>query len=128
MSESQMETGEKIRRAVLGDAHVDRSVGNLNSFNRPFIEYITKNAWGDVWARPGLERKQRSMLNLGMLAVMGREAELKLHVKGALNNGVTVEEISEIFVQVGVYAGAPAALEAFRTAEEVFKAEGISLS
>lgn len=120
MSEDQFAKGEKTRREVLGDAHVDRSMSRLNDFNRPIVEYVTKYAWGDVWNRPGLERKQRSILNLGMLAALGREAELKMHIKGALTNGVTKEEISEIFLQVAVYCGAPASLEAFRAAEEVF--------
>lgn len=120
-----MAKGEKNRREVLGDAHVDRSLSKVNDFNRPIIEYITKYAWGDVWDRPGLERKQRSILNLGMLAALGREAELKIHIKGALRNGVTKEEISEIFLQVAVYCGAPASLEAFKAAEDVFEAEGV---
>lgn len=125
MSDDQMAKGEKVRREVLSDEHVDRSLGKVNDFNRPIIEYITKYAWGDVWARPGLERKQRSILNLGMLAALGREAELKIHIKGAIRNGVTKEEISEIFLQVAVYCGAPASLEAFKLAEEVFEAEGL---
>jgi 4-carboxymuconolactone decarboxylase len=125
MSDDQFAKGEKVRREVLSDAHVDRSLSKVNDFNRPIIDYITKYAWGDVWARPGLERKTRSILNLGMLAALGREAELKVHIKGALRNGVTKEEISEIFLQVAVYCGAPASLEAFRVAEEVFEAEGV---
>jgi len=123
MSEDQFEKGDKVRRAVLGDAHVDRSVAKTTAFNQPVIDYITKYAWGDVWARPGLERKTRSILNLGMLAAMGREPELKLHIRGALRNGVTQEEMSEIFLQVAVYCGAPASLEAFRIASEVFEEE-----
>ena len=125
MSDDQFAKGEKMRRAVLGDAHVDRSMGKVNDFNRPIIDYITKYAWGDVWTRPGLERKTRSILNLGMLAALGRENELKIHIRGALRNGVTKEEMSEIFLQVAVYCGAPASLEAFKIAEEVFAEEGI---
>lgn len=125
MSEDQFAKGEKTRREVLGDAHVDRSMSRMNDFNRPIVEYVTKYAWGDVWNRPGLERKQRSILNLGMLAALGREAELKMHIRGALTNGVTKEEMSEIFLQVAVYCGAPASLEAFRAAEEVFAEIGV---
>lgn len=125
MSDDQFAKGDKVRRAVLGDAHVDRSKDRLNDFNKPVIDYITKYAWGDVWARPGLERKTRSILNLGMLAAMGRTPELKLHIKGALRNGVTKEEMSEIFLQVAVYCGAPASLEAYKAAEEVFADEGV---
>ncbi|MCB1509527.1 MAG: 4-carboxymuconolactone decarboxylase [Hyphomicrobiaceae bacterium] len=125
MSEDQHAKGEKTRREVLGDAHVDRSLSKVNDFNRPIIDYITKYAWGDVWTRPGLERKTRSILNLGMLAALGRENELKIHIRGALRNGVTKEEMSEIFLQVAVYCGAPASLEAFKIAEEVFAEEGI---
>lgn len=125
MSEDQHAKGEKTRREVLGDAHVDRSLSKVNDFNRPIIDYITKYAWGDVWTRPGLERKTRSILNLGMLAALGRENELKIHIRGALRNGVTKEEMSEIFLQVAVYCGAPASLEAFKIAEEVFAEEGV---
>lgn len=125
MSEDQYAKGEKTRREVLGDAHVDRSLSKVNDFNRPIIDYITKYAWGDVWTRPGLERKTRSILNLGMLAALGRENELKIHIRGALRNGVTKEEMSEIFLQVAVYCGAPASLEAFKIAEEVFAEEGV---
>jgi len=125
MSTAQFEKGDKVRREVLGDAHVDRSVKKTTPFNQPIIDYITKYAWGDVWARPGLERKTRSILNLGMLSALGREAELKIHIRGALRNGVTKEEMSEVFLQVAVYCGAPASLEAFRVAAEVFEEDGI---
>jgi 4-carboxymuconolactone decarboxylase len=114
------ERGLKVRREVLGAEYVDKSVANADEFQRHFQEYVTKHCWGAVWTRPGLPRKTRSMLNLAMLAALGRSNELKLHLKGAVNNGVTKEEMAEIFLQVGVYCGAPAALESFKLAKEVF--------
>lgn len=112
--------GMKIRREVLGAEYVDRSVNSADEFQRHFQEYVTKHCWGAVWTRPGLPKKTRSMLNLAMLAATNRSNELKLHLKGAVNNGVTKEEMAEIFLQVGVYCGAPAALESFKVAKEVF--------
>lgn len=112
--------GLKVRREVLGAEYVDKSVSSADAFQRHFQEYVTKHCWGAVWTRPGLPRKTRSMLNLAMLAALGRSTELKLHLKGAVNNGVTKDEMAELFLQVGVYCGAPAALEAFRAAKEVF--------
>ncbi len=112
--------GLKVRREVLGADYVDKSVSSADDFQRHFQEYVTKHCWGAVWTRPGLPRKTRSMLNLAMLAALGRSTELKLHLKGAVNNGVTKDEMAELFLQVGVYCGAPAALEAFRAAKEVF--------
>jgi 4-carboxymuconolactone decarboxylase len=114
------ERGLKVRREVLGAEYVDKSVANADDFQRHFQEYVTKHCWGAVWTRPGLPRKTRSMLNLAMLAALGRSNELKLHLKGAVNNGVTKEEMAEILLQVGVYCGAPAALEGFKLAKEVF--------
>jgi 4-carboxymuconolactone decarboxylase len=114
------ERGLKVRREVLGAEYVDKSVASADDFQRHFQEYVTKHCWGAVWTRPGLPRKTRSMLNLAMLAALGRSNELKLHLKGAVNNGVTKEEMAEIFLQVGVYCGAPAALESFKMAKEVF--------
>ncbi|MGB8437455.1 MAG: carboxymuconolactone decarboxylase family protein [Burkholderiales bacterium] len=112
--------GMKIRREVLGAEYVDKSVNSADEFQRHFQEYVTKHCWGAVWTRPGLPKKTRSMLNLAMLAATNRSNELKLHLKGAVNNGVTKEEMAEIFLQVGVYCGAPAALESFKVAKEVF--------
>jgi 4-carboxymuconolactone decarboxylase len=112
--------GMKIRREVLGAEYVDRSVNSADDFQRHFQEYVTKHCWGAVWSRPGLPKKTRSMLNLAMLAATNRSNELKLHLRGAVNNGVTKEEMAEIFLQVGVYCGAPAALESFKVAKEVF--------
>jgi len=112
--------GMKMRREVLGAEYVDKSVNSADDFQRHFQEYVTKHCWGAVWTRPGLPKKTRSMLNLAMLAATNRSNELKLHLKGAVNNGVTKDEMAEIFLQVGVYCGAPAALESFKVAKEVF--------
>jgi 4-carboxymuconolactone decarboxylase len=112
--------GMAVRREVLGGQYVDKAVAAADDFNRHWQEYVTKHCWGAIWTRPGLPRKTRSMLNLAMLAATGHPEELKLHLRGALTNGVTKDEIAEIFLQVGAYAGAPSALEAFRTAKEVF--------
>ena len=125
MSDTQRAKGEKVRREVLGDAHVDRSTADPEAFNAPLIEYVTKYAWGDVWARPGLDRRSRSILNLGMLSALGREDELRLHIRGALRNGLSKEELQEIFLQVAVYCGAPASLEAFRIAQEVLEEDAV---
>lgn len=127
MTDELWEKGLEIRREVVGDAHVDRSLAAMDEFNRPLQEFITRYAWGDVWRRPGLDRRARSILNIGMLVALNRPHELKLHLRGALRNGVTAEEIRECLLQSAVYCGAPAALDAFRTAREVLaetEAEG----
>lgn len=120
MSDELFEKGDTIRREVLGNAHVDRSIANADPFAKVIQDYVTKNAWGEVWGREGLDRRSRSILNLGMLSALGKEHELKVHIKGALRNGITREELAEIFLQVAVYCGAPAALECFRYARDVF--------
>jgi len=114
------ERGLKIRREVLGAEYVDKSVANADEFQRHFQEYVTKHCWGAVWTRPGLPKKTRSMLNLAMLAATNRSNELKLHLKGAVNNGVTKEEIQEVLLHTTVYAGFPVGLESFRVAKELF--------
>ncbi|MBS28693.1 MAG: 4-carboxymuconolactone decarboxylase [Alphaproteobacteria bacterium] len=115
-------TGERIRREVMGDARVDASMANLDDFNRDFMEqFITELGWGSVWGRDGLTRKQRSLLNLGMLAALGRMHEFEGHVRGAINNGLTREEVREALLQVTMYCGAPAGMEAFRSATKVLK-------
>lgn len=116
------EKGLKIRREVLGDAYVDQALQGADDFNRDFQELLTEYCWGAVWGRPGLSRKQRSLNNLCMLAALNRSHEFELHLKGALTNGVSVEEIKETLIQVGVYCGAPAAVEAFRIARKVLAA------
>ncbi|MDQ0467783.1 4-carboxymuconolactone decarboxylase [Labrys wisconsinensis] len=121
MSDDLFDKGLQIRRDVVGKDYVDRSLAEADDFTRPMQELVTRFCWGEVWSRPGLERRERSMINLGMIAALNRPHELKLHVRGALNNGLTRDEIREIFLQVAVYCGMPAALDSFRIAREVFK-------
>ena len=123
-AETLFERGLPIRRAVLGSEYVDGSMARANDFMMAFQHATTELAWGYAWGRPGLERKTRSLLNLAMLTALKMPAELKLHVKGALTNGVTVEEIKEVLLHASVYCGIPAALEAFKAANEVLVAEG----
>lgn len=123
MSNPVYDAGMKIRREVLGDEFVDKSMAAADAFNRPMQDLSTEFCWGAVWARDGLPRKTRSLLNLAMIAVLNRPHELRLHVKGALRNGVTKDEIREVFLQVAVYAGVPAAMDAFRNAREAFADE-----
>ena len=120
----QFNRGLEVRRAVLGADYVDGSLAKADDFMMAFQEITTEWCWGYAWARPGLERKTRSMLNLAMLTALGKPAELKLHVKGALTNGVSVDEIKEILLHAAVYCGIPAGLDAFKAAHEVLKAEG----
>ena len=119
-SKKAYEEGLAVRRAVLGAEYVDRAIASADSFTGELQDFVTEWCWGGIWTRPGLPRKTRSLLNLAMLAALNRPHEIKIHVRGALNNGVTREEIAEVFLQVGVYAGAPAAVDAFRSAKEVF--------
>ena len=124
-SKEREKDGLKTRTEVLGKAWVEKSQANVDDFNREFNEYLHSHCWNDIWNRPGLPRKTRSMLNLAMLAALNRGPELKLHVNGALNNGLTKEEIKEIFLQVAIYCGIPAGLDAFKTARDVFKERGV---
>jgi 4-carboxymuconolactone decarboxylase len=117
----RFEQGELMRRRVLGDAHVDRSTKAARPFSVPIQELVTEYCWGAVWTRPGLELKTRSMLNLVMLTALNRSHELGIHVRGAVNNGCSPEEISECLLQAAVYCGVPAALEAFRVADRVLE-------
>ena len=121
MDKAMFEAGLKNRREVLGAEYVDKSIASADDFNMPLQELVTEYAWGAVWGREGLERKQRSILNLGMLVALNRPHELKLHIRGAITNGVTKDEMREIFLQTAIYCGVPAAIDAFRTAREVFK-------
>ena len=116
--------GLAIRREVLGAAYVDAAIKGADDFNRPFQEFITEYCWGAVWGRPGLPKKTRSMLNLAMLTALAKPQELKIHIKGALTNGCTKDEIMEVLLQTAVYCGVPAAVDAFRTAREAFKEAG----
>jgi 4-carboxymuconolactone decarboxylase len=115
------EQGMKIRRAVLGDEYVDRSVAATTDFNRDFQDFITRNAWGEIWTRPGLPRHTRSLLTLAMMVALNRGEEFRLHVKAAFNNGVTRDEIKEVLLQSAIYCGVPAANSAFHIAADVFK-------
>jgi 4-carboxymuconolactone decarboxylase len=121
LNKDLFDKGLQTRREVLGSDYVDNSIRSADDFNRPMQELVTQYCWGDVWNRPGLDRKTRSMLNLAMLSTLNRPHELKLHVRGALTNGVTKEEISEVFLQVAIYCGVPAAIDSFRVAREAFK-------
>ena len=112
--------GMRVRRAVLGDAHVDRAKANESEFNAPFQEFITRYAWGEIWTRPGLPRKTRSLVTIGMMVALNRADELRLHLRAAANNGVTRKEIREVLLHSAVYCGVPAANSAFHIAEEVF--------
>lgn len=114
-------TGLEIRREVLGPEYVDKSIAAADDFTEDLQRLVTGYCWGAVWGRSGLDRKTRSFLNLAMITALNRPHELKLHVRGALNNGVTREEIREVFLQTAIYCGVPAAIDAFRTAREVFE-------
>ena len=119
------DAGLKTRKEVLGAAYVDKAMASVDDFNRPFVELLNTYCWNDIWNRPGLDRKQRSILNLGMLIALNRGADLKLHINGALNNGLTKEDIREVLMQTAIYCGVPAAVTAFHIAREVFKERGI---
>ena len=121
----RFDNGLKTRREVLGAPYVDKAMAGVDDFNQEFVEILNTYCWNDIWNRPGLERKTRSMLNLAMLSALGRTHELKLHINGALNNGLTKDEIKEVFLQVAIYCGVPAAVESFRSAKEVFKERGV---
>ncbi len=120
MASELYERGIKTRREVLGDTYVDRATKNADAFAKPMQELVTEWCWGDLWNRPGLDRRTRSIINLAMLTALNREHELKAHVRGALNNGVTKEEIAEIFLQTAVYCGVPAGISSFRIASQLF--------
>lgn len=115
--DQRLVAGESVRRQVLGDAHVDRSQQNATEFSRPLQELVTEYCWGAIWTRPGLERQTRSLINIAMLTALGRLEELKLHVRGSINNGCSAEQIQEVLLQVAVYCGVPAALDATRVAQ-----------
>lgn len=123
MDKETFERGLDIRKSVLGAEFVEKSLNSADDFNRPMQELVTEYCWGAVWGREELPRKVRSMLNLAMLSALNRPHELKMHVRGALRNGVTKEEIREVLLQVAIYCGVPAAIDAFRTAREVFSEE-----
>ena len=128
MSSEDFKVGDAIRREVLGSDYVDRKAATTWSFAKPHQELLTEYIWGAVWSRPGLSRRDRSLLNLGILAASNRSEELAIHMNGALNNGVTPEEIREVCIQIGAYCGGPAGLEALRTARKVFEERGVILA
>ena len=123
MNKELFEKGLKIRRGVLGAKHVDKSMAAADDFSRPLQELVTEYCWGEIWSRPGLDRRTRSMINLAMLTALNRPHEVKLHVRAALNNGLSKAEIREVFLQAMIYCGVPAAVDSFRIAQEVFKEE-----
>jgi 4-carboxymuconolactone decarboxylase len=116
----KFEQGMKVRREVLGDAHVDRAEANKTDFDADFQQFITEMAWGSVWSRPGLERKTRHLLTIGLMAALGKEAELAMHLRATSNTGVTPDEVKEVLLQVAVYAGVPTANSAFAIAKKVY--------
>ena len=120
MNQELFDKGLKVRREVLGAEYVDNALRNADDFSRPIQELVTQMAWGEIWTRPGLDRRTRSFMNLAMITALNRPHELKLHVRGALNNGLTKAEIMEAFLQTAIYCGMPAALDSFRVAKEVF--------
>ena len=117
------DAGMKVRREVLGNKHVDSAEGKKDSFTEEFQEMITRYAWGEIWTRPGLERKTRSCITLAMMIALNREDEFKLHIKAGLNNGLSKDEIKEVILQTAIYAGVPAANSAYHWAQEVFANE-----
>jgi 4-carboxymuconolactone decarboxylase len=119
--QERRQAGMRVRREVLGDEHVDRAVAGTTEFTAPFQDLITRYAWGDVWSRPGLTRAERSIITLTALAVLRQEEELAMHVRAALRNGLTPEQVSEVLLQVAVYAGVPAANRAFAIADTVLR-------
>ena len=124
MNKELFEKGLAIRRQVLGADYVNNALATADDFNRPLQELVTEYCWGEIWGRPGLDRKTRSMLNLAMLSALNRPHEIKAHVRGALANGLTKDDIKEVFLQVAIYCGVPAAVDSFRLAKEVFKEMG----
>ncbi|RQS26823.1 4-carboxymuconolactone decarboxylase [Burkholderia sp. Bp8989] len=116
----KFERGLKTRKEVLGSEYVEKSVQGADDFNWPMQELVTEYCWDEIWNRPGLDRRSRSLLNLAMISALNRPHELKLHVRGAIHNGVTKQEISEVFLQVAIYCGVPAAVDSFRIAKETF--------
>ena len=120
MSKEVFERGLEIRKSVLGADYVEKSFASADDFNRPMQELVTEYCWGAVWGREGLPKKMRSIINLAMISALNRPHELKIHVKGALKNGVTKEEIREVFLQVAIYCGVPAGVDSFRIAREAF--------
>ncbi len=125
MNQDLFDRGLNTRREVLGAEYVDAAIANADDFSRDLQQLVTQYAWGDIWNRPGLDRRTRSLINLAMLTALNRPHELRLHLRGALNNGVTKDEIREVLLQTAVYCGVPASMDSFRQAREVFKEMGV---
>ena len=121
MTAELYEKGLAVRRAVLGKEYVDKAIADADDFTQPLQELVTEYCWGSIWTRPGLSRKTRSLINLAMLTALNRPHEVKLHLRGALNNGCKKEEIMEVLLQTAIYCGVPAAVDSFRIAKEVFQ-------
>ncbi len=121
MATDLFEKGLEVRRAVLGKEYVDKSISDADDFTQPLQELVTEYCWGSIWTRPGLPRKTRSLINLAMMTALNRPHEVKLHLRGALNNGCSKEEIMEVLLQTAIYCGVPAAVDSFRTANEFFQ-------
>jgi 4-carboxymuconolactone decarboxylase len=120
MDKATYDKGLQIRKDVLGEEYVSRALARADSFNKPLQDLVTEYCWGAVWGREGLSRRDRSMINLAMIGILNRQHELKVHVKGAITNGLSKEEISEVLLQVAIYGGVPAAVDSFRIANEAF--------
>ncbi|MDE2254050.1 MAG: 4-carboxymuconolactone decarboxylase [Betaproteobacteria bacterium] len=125
MNPDQFDRGLAVRKEVLGAEYVDAAIKGADDFTRDLQHLVTEYAWGEIWSRPGLSRRDRSLLNLAMLTALNRPHEFRLHVRGAIHNGVTKDEIKEVLLQTAVYCGAPAAIDSFRSAKDVFKEMGI---
>jgi 4-carboxymuconolactone decarboxylase len=127
MSEADREQGKARRTQVMGEPFVERAMNNLDGFSRPLQDWLNEHAWGSTWCREGIDLKTRSLCTCAMLAALGRSTELKGHIRGAINNGASLVEIREVLLHSAIYAGAPAAVEAFRSAREVIEGMGLSL-
>lgn len=125
MNQDLFDRGLNTRREVLGADYVDAAIANADDFSRDLQQLVTQYAWGDIWNRPGLDRRSRSLINLAMLTALNRPHELRLHLRGALNNGVTKDEIREVLLQTAIYCGVPASMDSFRQARDVFKEMGV---
>lgn len=125
MDKHRFDDGHKVRCEVMGSERINNVMKNADRFTRPIHNLITEYCWGEIWTRPGLDRKTRSLMNLAMLAALNRHNELRLHINGAINNGVTQEEMVECFLQVAIYAGVPAGLESTNLANEILKERGL---
>lgn len=125
MNQELFDKGLKVRREVLGNEYVNNALKSADEFTKPLQQHITQYCWGDIWNRPGLDRKTRSIINLAMLTALNRPNELRLHVRGAVNNGVSKEAIAEVLLQCAIYCGVPAALDSFKIARDVFQEMGV---